>query len=145
MLNQILEQLKAGITPTITWDFSTHNFLEMADDDNDIDGAIDCYPTVYAKLTVGENTLDIHRTFGVCIYLTDGNLTTVTFTELEDRTWGVVFDHEDEDEDENEGVFDEIIGFITLNHRKLLEPDYCDMTDEDKSILQSECDSMLES
>ena len=137
LFTQILEAIKKGETPSIQWEFETASLdCSTEIEDNKLDSLI----TPSAFLKVGELQIEMCRTFLCCTYLTDGNLTTMTFILADNCPW---YSLDSSLNDISPVEFVELMEYMEDQHNKLLTPVYEDVSEEARFNLQQEIDSVI--
>lgn len=143
MIQEFLKLLLSGIQPEITWQFDSEEFDIVKDEDYDTGDVYESYPIVHANLKINDLTVAMYRTFQSYVYLTDGNLTTITFNELEDRKWALVWVDEFDDLNADNPILEQVINYIQENYSKLLLPDYCDMDENTRAAIQEQVEQQI--
>lgn len=131
----ILDQLKDGVTPVLTWDFSDAT-LDCPEPN---DSTIDVLITPAVTLTVGIHAVELCRTFLGCVYLTDGNLTTMTFIQAQNCPW---YSLDEVHDDYNAELFEELMTYMEDHHHKLCIPQYEDVCETARNQYQTDIEEM---
>lgn len=132
---ELLDQLKAGAAPKLTWDFSCTTLNCPEPSMNTIDVLI----TPAATLTVGLHTVELCRTFLGCVYCTNGNLTTITFNLAENCPW---HSFDEGNDDFNADLFEELMQYMQDRHHKLCIPEYEDVCEDARHLYQKDIDEL---
>lgn len=129
IFKEMLFSLETGQKPTASWNFSDVG-LQLACKDHE-SGKIHALVSPDVRLTIGQHTIGITRTFAATVSTSETEINNISFELPDSSPW---YSHDQGDEEFKTLSFFKIIGYLETNTPELLTPDFSKVSEDARRL-----------